>query len=286
MRNISASGLPATVLWAYPAWANVLGVRVSAVNLKSATERIEAAIAQGRKEYVCVRDAHGVIRCQKDAELRAIHNRAFLVTPDGMPLVWTLKRAGYADSDRVYGPDLMLSVFRAGEPKGLRHFLYGATEKTLERLQARLLEKFPQAQIAGAYAPPFRDLSQPEEADIAERINRSKADVVWVGIGSPKQELWMAHMRGRLDASMLVGVGAAFDFHAGLKRQAPRIIQRSGLEWAFRLACEPRRLWRRYAVTVPSFLLLSVLQRLGVRQFPTDGVFRIERTATEKAADE
>jgi N-acetylglucosaminyldiphosphoundecaprenol N-acetyl-beta-D-mannosaminyltransferase len=286
MRNVSASGRPASVLWTYPAWANVLGVRVSAVNLKSATDRIEAAIAQGRKEYVCVRDAHGVIRCQKDAKLRAIHNRAFLVTPDGMPLVWALKRAGYTDSDRVYGPDLMLSVFEAGEPKGLRHFLYGATEKTLERLQARLLEKFPQAQITGAYAPPFRDLSQPEEADIAERINRSKADIVWVGIGSPKQELWMAHMRGQLDASMLIGVGAAFDFHAGLKRQAPRIIQRSGLEWAFRLACEPRRLWRRYAVTVPSFLLLSVLQRLGVRQFPTDGVFRIERAATERAADE
>jgi N-acetylglucosaminyldiphosphoundecaprenol N-acetyl-beta-D-mannosaminyltransferase len=286
MRNVSASGRPASVLWTYPAWANVLGVRVSAVNLKSATDRIEAAIAQGRKEYVCVRDAHGVIRCQKDAKLRAIHNRAFLVTPDGMPLVWALKRAGYTDSDRVYGPDLMLSVFEAGEPKRLRHFLYGATEQTLERLQTRLLEKFPQAQIAGAYAPPFRDLSQPEEADIAERINRSKADVVWVGIGSPKQELWMAHMRSRLNASMLIGVGAAFDFHAGLKRQAPKIIQRSGLEWAFRLACEPRRLWRRYAVTVPSFLLLSVLQRLGVRQFPTDGVFRIERTATEKAADE
>jgi N-acetylglucosaminyldiphosphoundecaprenol N-acetyl-beta-D-mannosaminyltransferase len=286
MRNISASGLPATVLWAYPAWANVLGVRVSAVNLKTATDRIEAAIAQGRKEYVCVRDAHGVIRCQKDAKLRAIHNRAFLVTPDGMPLVWALKRAGYADSDRVYGPDLMLSVFGAGEPKGLRHFLYGATEKTLERLQARLLEKFPHAQIAGTYAPPFHDLSRQEETDVAERINRSKADVVWVGIGSPKQELWMAHMRSRLNAPMLIGVGAAFDFHAGLKRQAPRIIQRSGLEWAFRLACEPRRLWRRYAVTVPSFVVLSVLQRLGVRQFPTDGVFRIERAATEKAADE
>ena len=285
MQN-SASVRPATVLWAYPAWANVLGVRVSAVNLKSATERIEAAIAQGRKEYVCVRDAHGVIRCQKDAELRAIHNRAFLVTPDGMPLVWALKRAGYTDSDRVYGPDLMLSVFAAGEPKGLRHFLYGATEKTLDRLRTRLLEKFPDAQIAGAYAPPFHDLSKQEEADVAGRINRSKADVVWVGIGSPKQELWMARMRSRLNPSMLIGVGAAFDFHAGLKRQAPKMIQRSGFEWAFRLACEPRRLWRRYAVTVPSFLVLSVLQRLGVRQFPTEGVFRIERAAIEKAADE
>jgi N-acetylglucosaminyldiphosphoundecaprenol N-acetyl-beta-D-mannosaminyltransferase len=275
-----------SIPWTYPCWVNVLGVRVSAVNLKTATARIDAAIAKGKKEYVCVRDAHGVIRCQSDAELRSIHNRAFLVTPDGMPLVWALKRAGHTASDRVYGPDLMLSLFETGEHRGWRHFLYGATDKTLERLQARLLEKFPDARIAGAYAPPFHELDAREEADVAERINRSGADIVWVGLGSPKQEFWMAHMRGQLDASMLIGVGAAFDFHAGLKRQAPRAIQRSGLEWAFRLLCEPRRLWRRYALVVPSFLLLSALQRLGLRQFPMDGAFRVERTAAVKAADE
>lgn len=274
----------AAIPWTYPGWVNVLGVRVSAVNLKTATARIDAAIAEGKKEYVCVRDAHGVIRCQSDAELRKIHNRAFLVTPDGMPLVWALKRAGHAVSDRVYGPDLMLSLFEAGEHRGWRHFLYGATDKTLERLRARLLEKFPDAQISGAYAPPFRELGAQEEAGIAERINRSGADIVWVGLGSPKQELWMAHMRGRLDASMLIGVGAAFDFHAGLKRQAPKVIQRSGLEWAFRLLCEPRRLWRRYALVVPGFLLLSALQRLGLRRFPMD--VRVERTAAVKTADE
>jgi N-acetylglucosaminyldiphosphoundecaprenol N-acetyl-beta-D-mannosaminyltransferase len=251
-------------------WTNVLGVRVSAVNLESAAGRIAAAVAEGRREYVCVRDAHGVIRCQKDAELRSAHNRAFMVTPDGMPLVWALKRTGHADSDRVYGPDLMLSVLDAGRASGLRHFLYGATDKTLARLQARLVEKFPDLCIAGAYAPPFRALSAAEEADIAARINRARADIVWVGIGSPKQELWMARMRARLDAPVLVGVGAAFDFHAGLKRQAPRMIQRSGFEWAFRLASEPRRLWRRYAVVVPSFLTLSLLQRFGLRQFPIE----------------
>ena len=275
-----------SIPWTYPGWVNVLGVRVSAVNLGTATARIDAAIARGKKEYVCVRDAHGVIRCQNDAELRSIHNRAFLVTPDGMPLVWALKRAGHTASDRVYGPDLMLSLFEAGEHRGWRHFLYGATDKTLDRLQARLLEKFPDARIAGAYAPPFHELGAQEEADVAERINRSGADIVWVGLGSPKQEFWMAHMRGRLEASMLIGVGAAFDFHAGLKRQAPRAIQRSGLEWAFRLLCEPRRLWRRYALVVPGFLLLSALQRLGLRQFPMDGAFRVERTAAAKTADE
>lgn len=251
-------------------WTNVLGVRVSAVNLKSATGLIQNAIEDGRKEYVCVRDAHGVVRCQKDPELRSIHNRAFLVTPDGMPLVWALKHAGHVESDRVYGPDLMLSVFDAGSAKGLRHFLYGATAETLEQLQARLLAKFPQARIVGSYAPPFRQLSMQEEADIADRLNRSDADIIWVGLSSPKQELWMARMRDRLEAPMLIGVGAAFDFHAGLKRQAPRVIQRSGFEWAFRLLCEPRRLWRRYALVVPTFISLTAFQRLGLRKFPIE----------------
>jgi len=194
----------------------------------------------------------------------------FLVTPDGMPLVWALRHAGHVESDRVYGPDLMLSVFDAGSSKGLRHFLYGATAETLEQLQARLLAKFPQARIVGSYAPPFRNLSTREETDIADRLNRSGADIIWVGLSSPKQELWMARMRDRLEASMLIGVGAAFDFHAGLKRQAPRFIQRSGFEWAFRLLCEPRRLWRRYALVVPTFISLTAFQRLGLRKFPIE----------------
>lgn len=252
------------------AWTNVLGVRVSAVNLESATGLIHQAIENGRRGYVCVRDAHGVVRCQSDPKLRSIHNRAFLVTPDGMPLVWALKHAGHLESDRVYGPDLMLSVFDTGRKKGVRHFFYGATSATLAQLQKRLLAKFPDAQIVGSYSPPFRDLTPQEEAEAADLINQSDADIVWVGLSSPKQELWMARMRDRLEPSMLIGVGAAVDFHAGLKRQAPRIIQRSGFEWAFRLLCEPRRLWRRYAVVVPTFISLTVLQRLGLRKFPIE----------------
>lgn len=251
-------------------WVNVLGVRISAVNLKTAIRIIQTSIERGEKQYVCVRDAHGVVRCQDDPVLRSIHNRAFLVTPDGMPLVWALKHAGHSQCGRVYGPDLMLSLFDEGRSVGLRHFLYGATAHTLEKLQARLLKRFPNAQIAGSYAPPFRELSRQEDTDVADLINRSGADVVWVGLGSPKQEAWMARMRDRLDASMLIGVGAAFDFHAGLVRQAPRLIQQSGFEWAFRLACEPRRLWRRYARVVPTFISLSAAQRLGLREFPID----------------
>lgn len=272
MSERHAGTIPSEALSAqgHPASTNVLGVRVSAVNLQTATARIQRAIAERRKGYVCVRDAHGVIRSQKDRALRAIHNRAFLVTPDGMPLVWALKRAGHSDASRVYGPDLMLALFQAGLQQDLKHFLYGATPETLRALQTRLIERFPDAQIVGAYAPPFRDLLPHEEEDVTGAVNQSGADIVWVGLSTPKQERWMARMRNRLDAPMLIGVGAAFDFHAGNKLQAPLIIQRSGFEWVFRLACEPRRLWRRYAVVVPSFLALSALQRLGLRQFPID----------------
>ena len=252
------------------AWINLLGVRVSAVNLPSAVARIEGAIAARYRGYVCIRDAHGIVRSQKDAGLRAIHNRAFLVTPDGMPLVWALKYSGHKACNRVYGPDLMSALFDKGRQNSLRHFLYGATSDTLRRLQARLAKTYPGADIAGAYSPPFHDLSADEEAGIADLINGSEADIVWVGLGSPKQEFWMANMRDRLTASMLIGVGAAFDFHAGVKRQAPIIIQRSGFEWAFRLACEPRRLWRRYAVTVPTFIGLAAIQALGLREFPME----------------
>jgi len=262
---------PADVSPSRPDTVNVLGVKVTVLNLDTATAHLQQAIAERRKGYVCVAGAHGLTLCQDDAQLRSIFNRALLVTPDGMPLVWALKRAGHAESGRVYGPDLMLSLIEGGVQQGLRHFLYGAVPETLDRLKARLLGRFPGAQIAGTYAPPFRDLTSDEEHDIAEVINRSEADVVWVGLSTPKQERWMARMRDQLDAPILLGVGAAFDFHAGNKRQAPAYLQRHGLEWAFRLCTEPRRLWRRYAVAVPSYIALDTMQRLGLRQFPLEG---------------
>lgn len=249
------------------AWMNLLGVRVSAVNMTTAVGGILQAIREGRKGYVCLRDVHGVVRCQSDPALRQAHNRAFMVTPDGMPLVWALHGAGHKAADRVYGPDLMLALFDQGRAEGLRHYLYGTTPEVLERLSASLLERFPGAEIVGTYSPPFRKLTDDEADEIAATINESRADIVWVGLSTPKQELWMAEMRPLLDAGMLMGVGAAFDFHAGNKRQAPRIIQRSGFEWLFRLACEPRRLLARYSVVVPSFLWLVGLQATGLREF-------------------
>jgi N-acetylglucosaminyldiphosphoundecaprenol N-acetyl-beta-D-mannosaminyltransferase len=249
-------------------WINLLGVRVSAVNMTSAVACILDAVATGRKGYVCLRDVHGIVRSQGDPALQQAHNRAFLVTPDGMPLVWALKAAGHKTADRVYGPDLMLALFDHGRWPGLRHFLYGTTPEVLSRLSARLTQAFPGAEIAGTYSPPFRPLTSSETETVAAEINATRADIVWVGLSSPKQEHWMAEMRPLLDAGMLVGVGAAFDFHAGVKKQAPRFIQRSGFEWLFRLASEPRRLFARYAVVVPSFLALVALQVAGLKQFP------------------
>lgn len=243
---------------------NLLGVKVSAVNLGTAADRIAEAVRRRERGYVCVCGAHGLVDCQSDPALRATFNRAMLVTPDGMPLVWELRRQGHDEAGRVYGPDLMLEMF----DRGLRHFLFGATKQTLAQLEARLGREYPQAEIVGSYAPPFRPLTAAERTDIARRINDAQPDIVWVGLGAPKQERWMAEMRERLEAPVLIGVGAAFDFHAGNLRQAPGWVQDAGLEWAFRLAMEPRRLWRRYFRVVPAYLVLLALQRTGLRGFP------------------
>ncbi|SFD26910.1 N-acetylglucosaminyldiphosphoundecaprenol N-acetyl-beta-D-mannosaminyltransferase [Tropicimonas isoalkanivorans] len=250
---------------------NVLGVKVSALNLDTAATCIQAAVDEGRRGYVCVAGAHGIVESQSDADLRAVFNGAFLVTPDGMPLVWELRRSGHETAGRVYGPDLMLEMVVRGQSRGLRHYLYGATDETLEKLRAGLLEHAPEAQIVGSYAPPFRPLTNEEEADVAARLNEARADIVWVGISCPKQERWMAQMRDRLEAPVLVGVGAAFDFHAGNTVQAPDWVQQAGLEWAFRLKTEPRRLWKRYLRIVPTYLFLLAAERMGLRRRPQPG---------------
>lgn len=245
---------------------NVLGVGVSAIDIPMAVAAMERWIAAGAREYVCVSGAHGVMECQRDEELRAIHNRAGMVTPDGMPLVWLSRLHGARHASRVYGPDLMLAFCERSVKKGYRHFFYGGADGVPERLAECLKARFPDLNVVGTYSPPFRALTADEECAIVEHINAARPDVVWVGLSTPKQERWMAANRGRLTAPVLMGVGAAFDFHAGLKPQAPLWMQRNGLEWLFRLATEPRRLWRRYAYIVPMFLLLVMLQELGLRR--------------------
>jgi N-acetylglucosaminyldiphosphoundecaprenol N-acetyl-beta-D-mannosaminyltransferase len=211
-----------------------------------------------------------VIESRTDPDLRRIHNNAGMVTPDGMPLVWLSWLNRKRHVERVYGPDLMLEVCCYGQSRKWRHFFYGTTEETLERLSAKLLRVCPEMEIAGCMAPPFRNLTPDEFECITSKINNAAADIVWVGLSTPKQERWMHAARPHLDAAVLLGVGAAFDFHAGKVRQAPRWIQRCGMEWAYRLYTEPRRLWRRYLRNNPAFVALILTQLAGLRRFPAD----------------
>jgi len=246
---------------------NVLGVGVSAVNMRLALEVVDAWITRRDRNYICITGVHGVMESQRDSQLRKIHNDAGLVTPDGMPLVWLSKWSGHSFVERVYGPDLMLELCKHSLRKGYRHYFYGGDEGVPELLAERLTAHFPGLSVVGTYSPPFRALSDEEDRDIVAAINTAHPDVVWVGLSTPKQERWMAAHVGRLDAPVLIGVGAAFDFHAGLKRQAPYWMQRSGTEWLFRLATEPRRLWRRYLQNNPRFVALVAAQWLGLRSY-------------------
>jgi N-acetylglucosaminyldiphosphoundecaprenol N-acetyl-beta-D-mannosaminyltransferase len=250
-----------------PSRVNVLGVGVSPVDIPSAADTIERWIAQRRAAYVTVTGVHGVIESQDDAELRRIHNEAGMVVPDGMPLVWISRLQGYRRVDRVYGPDLMLEVCRRSLAAGYRHFLYGGAQGVPTLLARRLSDRFPGLDVVDTVSPPFRPPTEAEYDATAARIEATGADIVWVGLSTPKQERWMAAMVPRVRSAVFIGVGAAFDFHAGLKPQAPRWMQRGGLEWAFRLAVEPRRLWRRYLKNNPRFVYLAVLQATGARRF-------------------
>jgi len=252
---------------ATPARVNVLGVGVSALTMPQAVAVIENWIAAGDRQYVCVTGVHGVMESQDHPELRDIHNRAGLVTPDGMPLVWVSRVQGYRYVERVYGPDLMLACCEASVVRGYRHFFYGGAPGVAERLAHRLQERFPGLRVAGTWCPPFGEPTLGEDESAIDRISAANPDIVWVGLSTPKQERWMATHVGRLRAPVLIGVGAAFDFNAGLKRQAPRFVQRAGLEWLFRMACEPRRLWRRYLRSNPRFLWRIVLQLSGMVRY-------------------
>jgi N-acetylglucosaminyldiphosphoundecaprenol N-acetyl-beta-D-mannosaminyltransferase len=246
---------------------DVLGVTVDAQTLDDAVDRIAGWVERGHADYVCVTGVHGVMESQDDPDLRQIHNDAGMVTTDGMPLVWLSRRRAPAgvDVERVYGPDLMDAAFARSETAGWRHFLFGASVETLERLRARLAERYPRARIVGALSPPFGSVDAAEDETITSEISAAHPDIVWVGLSTPKQERWMAAHVGRVQAPVLVGVGAAFDYHAGVKRQAPRWIRQAGLEWAFRMATEPRRLAGRYLANNPRFLWMLARQALGGR---------------------
>lgn len=255
-----------------PPRVNVLGVGISVLNLDSAVATLRAALAGGRRGYVTITGVHGVIESQSDEALRRIHNGSLLSTPDGMPMVWLGRRAGHRTMDRVYGPDLMERVFAWTQESGHTHFLYGGAEGVAEELKARLEARFPGARIVGTFTPPFRPLTDAEFNALAAEVSRLQPDFFWVGLSTPKQERFMAAHLGRLDTRIMVGVGAAFDFHAGRVRQAPRWIQRSGLEWLFRLCQEPRRLWKRYLRNNPLFVWKVAGQLTGRRRYDLAGL--------------
>ncbi len=238
-----------------PRSAEVLGIPLALTDYTQTMDWIDATIRSGGRGYVCVAAVHTVMVCQEDEELRDAVLRSDLTVPDGQPLVWAMNALGNPLSHRVYGPELMARHCARAARSGTRIFLYGgANQGALVQLALNLRHRFPGIRIVGGYAPPYRTLSDEEEAAVVGVINASGADIVWVGIGVPKQEKWMAAMRPHLEAPVLVGVGAAFDFHAGRVAQAPDWIQAIGMEWAFRLSREPRRLWKRYTRYNPRFV--------------------------------
>jgi N-acetylglucosaminyldiphosphoundecaprenol N-acetyl-beta-D-mannosaminyltransferase len=233
---------------------DVLGVRLNAGTMNAALDAVSQWVNDEAPGYAIFRDVHGVMVAQRQPEVLEAHARAALVACDGMPLVWASRWAGAQNAERVYGPEFMLALCARAETEGWKSFFYGGNPGVGELLSTRLRERFPRLQCVGEYSPPFRPLTADEDAAAVKMINDSGADLVWVGLSTPKQELWMADHLGRLDAPALLGVGAAFDFLTGEVRQAPRWIRRTGFEWLFRLAMEPRRLARRYLRNNPAFV--------------------------------
>jgi N-acetylglucosaminyldiphosphoundecaprenol N-acetyl-beta-D-mannosaminyltransferase len=249
----------------WPPKENVFGTGISITTFEETLQLLEQRSAD-HAITVNVCNVHSVMSARSDRELATALAAGEINTPDGVPLVWVIQSRGFTRQARMYGPDLAVAAFAHGIPLGWRHFFYGATPETLQLLTRNLASRFPGLRIVGSYAPPFRDLTEAERDAITELIEGSGADIVWVGLGMPKQEKWMYEMRARLPGKVLIGVGAAFDFLAGTKRQAPHWMQRSGLEWLFRLGTEPRRLWRRYLWNNPAFLLLWVAELAGLQR--------------------
>ncbi|MGO9752698.1 MAG: WecB/TagA/CpsF family glycosyltransferase [Solirubrobacteraceae bacterium] len=251
-----------------PQTVEVLGVPIAVIDYERTVSWIDAVVRERRRGYVCVCNVHTVTAAREDPELAAALRKSALNVPDGQPLVWAMNSLGHSLGDRVYGPELMLRACAHAAHTGQRMYLYGGRNQgALVQLALNLRQRFPGIKIVGGYSPPFRPLAADEREAVVAEINRSQADVVWVGIGVPKQEKLMAKLRPQLEAPVLIGVGAAFDFHAGLVPQAPEWLQKAGLEWAYRLAREPRRLWRRYFRYNPRFVAAFGAQLARDRRF-------------------
>lgn len=245
---------------------SILGVPLSAQRYNDAVDAMLSSAASGAKlrAHFCI--VYTLVEASSNRELNAVFQSAGMVAMDGMPLVWLAQRRGAIEAQRVCGPDVMLSLCDRGRSVGLRHFFLGGRSGVPEQLAAQLTAKYPGLVVAGTESPPFRALSPEEDAALVERINAAGPQVVWIGLGSPRQEFWAAEHELRLNAPLLLPVGAAFDFHSGRIKRAPRWMQRIGLEWLYRLLMEPRRLWRRYLVSNARFLYMVAMDEVRRRR--------------------
>jgi N-acetylglucosaminyldiphosphoundecaprenol N-acetyl-beta-D-mannosaminyltransferase len=254
-----------------PVAMNLLGTRVSVTNMSDAVARIADRLrSDWPGHYICVADVHCIMQSFRRPEVRAAYNSAEMCVPDGMPLTWVGRLRGHSEMDRVYGPDLMLRLLEVSAEEGFTNFFCGGAEGVAEELAQIMTERFPGLSIVGTYCPPFRELLESDRDELIHAVNSAQPDILWVGLGAPKQDLFMREYHGVLEAKMMIGVGAAFDFHTGRVPQAPRWMMRSGLEWLFRLVVEPRRLGPRYLRNNPLFLWHVFLQQTGLRRYPSE----------------
>ncbi len=247
--------------------ANVLGVGISAIDMTRALGLADLALQCGRKGYVCVTGVHGVMEAQKDSELKNILNRSLINTPDGMPTVWVGRLQGFSGMGRVFGPDFMKQMCALSVKRSYTNFLYGGAPGIADELKRNLLRWFPELRIVGTYTPPFRPLNQEEQEELLGHVHRVRPDIIWVGLSTPTQERFMAEFLPRLETKLMVGVGAAFDFHTSRVKDAPEWVKQAGLQWLHRLLQNPGRLWKRYLINNPRFLWNITFQLLGFRKF-------------------
>jgi N-acetylglucosaminyldiphosphoundecaprenol N-acetyl-beta-D-mannosaminyltransferase len=245
--------------------ADVLGVKVSAIDLEQAVALAERWLASGRRGYMCLTGVHGVMEAQSDPDLRCILNRAAINAPDGMPMSWVGRLQGFTKMDRVFGPEFMTELCALAAERGYRNFLYGGKPGVAQALGQTLQKRFPRLQVVGTYTPPFGPLSTAQERELCDRVRDAKPHIMWVGLSTPKQERFMAQYVDRLQTPLLVGVGAAFDFHTGLIRDCSPWVKRAGLQWLHRLKQDPKRLWRRYLRNNPAFLWRVAWQLSGLQ---------------------
>jgi N-acetylglucosaminyldiphosphoundecaprenol N-acetyl-beta-D-mannosaminyltransferase len=246
---------------------NVLGVGVHAVDMESTTAIVRAHIQESAKGYVCLAGVHGIMEAQRQLSLRTIFADAVLVAPDGMPTVWMGRLNGFSRMQRVFGPDLMANIIGSEEFGNCVHFFCGGAPGVAENLRDQMLRRFPHARITGTYSPPFRPMTSIEERELAAKVRLAKPDIIWVGLSTPKQERFMARYLPMLDTTLMIGVGAAFLFHTGAIQDSPAWMKQVGLQWLHRLIQEPARLWKRYLLNNPLFLVHAFLQIMGWKRY-------------------